>query len=271
MECKVKKGSVFYEVCGEGLPLLVLHAMGTDHLSMKTWMEPIFQKESDFQRIYIDVPAHGKSMIDSSVNSSSDMLENLLEFIDSTFPNQKFALLGMSFGGGYLAQGIMHAKLKQVKGIALMAPPIHGTERNVPQKVVIHKDEAALMKVDEDIRVAFETLLVYQTADNLRIFMEEIHPGRLLANREFLGSNWREDRYLLKDEPFLEIDSMEQPSLFILGRQDSICGFKDVWKLLDKFPNATYSVLDQAGHLLQIEQRELVKDLIGNWLKRIQD
>jgi pimeloyl-ACP methyl ester carboxylesterase len=268
MECIVSKGSIYYEVCGEGLPLLVLHAMGTDHRSMKTWMEPIFEKVSGYQRIYIDVPAHGKSRIDSSVKSSSDMLENLIDFIDSTIPDQDFALLGMSFGG-YLAQGIMNEKLHQVKGIALLAPPIHGTKRNVPQKIVLQKDEVALKEVDEDIRAAFETLLVYQTAENLRTFMEEIQPGRLLANREFLGSNWRENGYLLKEEPFLGLETIKQPSLFLFGRQDSICGYKDAWSLIDQFTNVTYSVLDQAGHFLQIEQRKLVMELVENWLKRI--
>ncbi|WP_108671678.1 alpha/beta fold hydrolase [Peribacillus acanthi] len=268
MECKVSKGSIYYEVYGEGLPLLILHAMGTDHRSMKAWMESIFEKEQAFQRIYIDVPAHGKSMIDATVNSSTDMLENLLEFIDLIIPNQEFALLGMSFGG-YLAQGIMHAKLQRVKGIALLVPAIHDAKRDVPHKTILEKDEAALQEIDEDIRTAFETLLVYQNAGNLQIFLNEIQPGRLLANREFLGSNWREQGYLLNDEPFSGVETIEQPSLFILGRQDHICGYKNTWRLMDKFSNATYSVLDQAGHLLQIEQRNLVKELVSNWLKRM--
>ncbi|PEZ82278.1 MULTISPECIES: alpha/beta fold hydrolase, partial [Bacillus cereus group] len=38
--------------------------------------------------------------------------------------------------------------------------------------------------------------------------------------------------------------------------------------LLEKFPNATFSILDGAGHMLQIEKRKIVQELIKDWLIR---
>jgi len=105
MQIKVAKGSINYERFGRGFPILILHSMGTDHRSMKPWLEPIFSQLQGVQRIYIDLPAHGKSCIDDSLRSSDDMLLNLLDFIDQLFPDQGFSLVGFSFGG-YLAQGI---------------------------------------------------------------------------------------------------------------------------------------------------------------------
>lgn len=80
MECKVNKGSIHYEIQGEGLPIVILHALGTDYRSMKAWVEPIFDNLKGYQRVYVDLPAHGGSMIDERVTSTDDMLENLLEF-----------------------------------------------------------------------------------------------------------------------------------------------------------------------------------------------
>lgn len=59
MECLVAKGSIYYEIVGNGFPILIMHSMGTDHKSMKAWIEPIFDEIQGFQRIYIDLPAHG--------------------------------------------------------------------------------------------------------------------------------------------------------------------------------------------------------------------
>ncbi len=75
-------------------------------------------------------------------------------------------------------------------------------------------------------------------------------------------SNWREKGYFLSEEPLNDVGTLTQPVLIILGKQDSICGYKDHLFLLEKFPNATFSILDSAGHMLQIEKRKIVQELI---------
>ncbi|HLO11801.1 MAG TPA: alpha/beta hydrolase [Pseudoneobacillus sp.] len=267
MECIVKKGSIYYESFGEGTPIIILHSMGTDHQSMKPWIEPIFKSSVGFQRIYVDLPAHGRSSIDKSVKSSDDMLLNLLDFIDKVIPSQDFLLIGFSFGG-YLAQGIMHYKQERVKGICLLAPPIHLKDRKLPRKVILEADMDLLNQLDIDKRTAFETLFVFQNQKNFDRFLEEIQPGRLLANRTFLASNWRENGYLLSEEPFSNVLTLSQPALFILGKQDSICGYSDHLVLLEKFLNSSFVVLDQAGHMMQIERRTLVQALLTDWISR---
>jgi pimeloyl-ACP methyl ester carboxylesterase len=267
MNCLVIKGSIYYEMVGSGFPILIMHSMGTDHRSMKAWIEPIFNNIQGYQRIYIDLPAHGRSLIDENLKSSDDILLNILDFIDKTIPNQAFSLIGFSFGG-YLAQGVMHQKHKKVKSICLLATALHLKERSLPKKVVFTKDEDLLKVLDSDIRKAFETLMIYQSKENLRYFLNEIQPGRLLANKSFLMSNWREKGYFLSEEPFNDVSMLSQPALIILGKHDSICGYKDHFYLLEKFPNATFAILDQAGHMLQIEKRKIVQGLIKDWLIR---
>ncbi|PES62100.1 alpha/beta hydrolase [Bacillus cereus] len=267
MDCLVAKGSIYYEIVGNGFPILIMHSMGTDHKSMKAWIEPIFDKIQGFQRIYIDLPAHGRSLIDENFNSSDDMLLNILNFIDMTIPNQAFSLIGFSFGG-YLAQGVLHHRHKNVKSICLLATSLHLKDRDLPKKIVVTKDEDSLTELDSDIRMAFETLMNYQNKENLNYFLNEIQPGRLLANKNFLMSNWREKGYFLSEEPLNDVGTLTQPVLIILGKQDSICGYKDHLFLLEKFPNATFSILDGAGHMLQIEKRKIVQELIKDWLIR---
>nr|WP_274609546.1 alpha/beta hydrolase [Mesobacillus boroniphilus] len=247
--------------------MLILHAMGTDHRSMKGWLEPVFNKVEGFQRVYIDLPAHGRSFIDDRVKSTDDLIENLLDFIDETFGEKELSLIGASFGG-YLTQGILHKRRAQVKGICLLAPALHLKERNVPERVILAKDEGLLDTLEPDIRAAFETLFIHQNEVTLEAFMKEIQPGRLLANREFLASDWKAKRYYLIDEPFHDAETLPNSALFILGKQDYICGYKDHLSLLEKFPNSTVAVLDQAGHMLQIEKREVVQILLKDWLIR---
>lgn len=268
MECKVRKGTIFYESIGEGLPLIFLHSMGTDHRSMKAWSEPIFENMKDFKRIYVDIPAHGLSHIEASLQSSDEILSNILDFIDELFPYEGFLLVGHSYGG-YLAQGIMHYRLNQVKGICLIASALHVKDRTLPEKVVFEKDEYLLDGLEYDIRTAFETLMIYQNKQKLELFLKEIHPGRLLANRDFLNSNWRQKGYYLKEKPFGELSQIFQPALIIAGKQDAICGYKDYLFFLDLFTNSSLAVLEGAGHLIPIDKRETVQLLLKDWLKQI--
>ncbi|WP_025028960.1 alpha/beta fold hydrolase [Caldalkalibacillus mannanilyticus] len=265
MICKVRKGTIHYEVCGEGVPLLILHSMGTDYRSMKMWMEPIFSSIQGFKRYYIDLPAHGLSKIDESLKSTDDMLNNILEFIEKKVSNQFFHLVGFSFGG-YLAQGILHYKRKQVRGLCLLASALHLKEKALPKKVVYEKDEVLLNTLNPDIREAFETLMIIQNEENLKRFLSELQPGRLLANREVLTSSWREKEYFLSEVPFHDVESLPQSALIILGKQDFICGYKDHEFLINIFPNSTFVILDRAGHMLQIEKREVIQVLIKDWL-----
>ncbi|MCF6137757.1 alpha/beta fold hydrolase [Pseudalkalibacillus berkeleyi] len=265
MNCKVRMGSIYYEDRGEGTPLLILHSLGTDHRAMKAWIEPIFKNINGYRRIYIDIPAHGNSLVDEKLSSTDDILLNILDFIDKVFPNENFSLIGFSYGG-YLAQGILHFRQKQVKSICMLATALHLNERTLPNKVILEKDEDIFSTLESDIKSAFETLFVYQTKENLDCFLKEIQPGRLLANREFLTSNWKEKGYFFTEEPFLDVSEFQQPALVILGKQDNICGYEDYDFLLNKFPNSTFVILDKAGHMLTIEKRNIVQQLIKDWL-----
>ncbi|MCR8848433.1 alpha/beta hydrolase [Rossellomorea sp. SC111] len=265
MNCKVRMGRIYYEERGEGDLLLILHSMGTDHRAMMAWIEPIFKDINGYRRIYIDIPAHGQSDIDEKLRSTDDILMNILDLIDSVFPDENFSLIGFSFGG-YLAQGLLHFRPKQVRSICLLASALHLKERTLPDKIILEKEESILGSLDSDIKNAFETLFVYQNKENLDCFLREVQPGRLLANREFLTSNWREKGYFLTEEPFLGVSDLQQQALIILGKQDSICGYEDYDFLLNKFPNSTFVVLDKAGHMLPIEKRHIIQQLIGDWL-----
>ncbi len=65
---------------------------------------------------------------------------------------------------------------------------------------------------------------------------------------------------------FHDVESLPQSALLILGKQDYICGYQDHLFLMDKFPDSTFAVLNQAGHLLQIEKRDVVQTLVEDWL-----
>ena len=47
-------------------------------------------------------------------------------------------------------------------------------------------------------------------------------------------------------------------------------GYRDAWKIIEQYPRATFAILDEAGHLLEIEKEALFNCLVNDWLDRIQ-
>lgn len=268
MECRTTYGTIHYKVYGEGKPIVILHSMGTDYRAMSAWLEPLFSENNRFKRIYVDLPAHGLSSINDQFKGTEEMVESVKALIHKVIGEQRFSLIGMSYGG-YVAQGIMDVLKDQVEGICLIAPAVHNRLGKLPEKVVLVEEENLAVQLDEDIEAAYRALMVIQNQITLERFLAEVQPGRKLADKDFLTSNWRETDYFLKKEPYKECEELKGPALFLLGRQDYICGYEDQYRLSKKFSAATFTVLDGAGHMVPIEKRELVQNLVLEWLSRI--
>lgn len=83
--------NVYYEIYGEGTPVVMIHGWSPDHRLMKGCMEPVFQSSvASWKRIYFDLPGMGKTKAEPWINNSDQMLDIVLGFIDTVIPNEHF-------------------------------------------------------------------------------------------------------------------------------------------------------------------------------------
>ena len=248
----------------------MIHGWSPDHRLMKGCMEPIFQSvDAEWQRIYFDLPGMGRTKGQPWINGTDRMLEVILEFIDGIIPNQHFLVAGESYGG-YLARGVIKERTALVDGLLLICPvAIQETyNENAPVLQVLEKDEAFLNRLSEEDRQYFEGINVVQNQRVWERFREEILPGLKIADYDFL------EKSLGQHVPYaVDVDRIEkpylQPTLMIMGRQDSVVGYRDQWHLIENYPRSSFVILDKAGHNLQIEQDSLFDALVKEWLDRV--
>ncbi|HDK7173491.1 TPA: alpha/beta hydrolase [Clostridium botulinum] len=269
MKCKIKDIYINYEIIGNGKPILMLHGYSVDHRLMLGCMEPIFNDKSEYRRIYIDLPGMGKSESAEWIKDSDTMLNIVIEFIKRIIPNENFLLAGESYGG-YLSRGIIYKMADMVDGVVLICPVIiaDNKKRNVPNHVVLVKDNNLLSRLTSEDAEAFNSMSVIQTEKIYKKYKNYIMSGVKIANNNFLDiimKNGYEFSFNVDD-----INSkFDKPTLILLGKQDSCVGYKDAWNILNNFPRATFAVVDRAGHNLQIEQEELFNSLVNDWIVRI--
>ncbi|MCG3212636.1 MAG: hypothetical protein FOGNACKC_06306 [Anaerolineae bacterium] len=269
MECQVKDITVYYEEIGSGRALVALHGAPLDHRHILNDLEPLFVNRAGWRRIYPDLPGMGKTRAADWITNQDHMLDIILEFIDTIAPEERFVIVGTSYGG-YLARGVVYRKGAQIDGMFINVPVIEADESKaeLPQPKVVKEDAEFLAALGPDEQ-NMRDFIVAQSPELLQEFRQWFSPAGALADHAFLERLEKNNSFNfnvdLLSEPFLA------PSLILTGRHDNWCGYRDAYKLLDNYPRATYVVLDRAGHALAIEQKALFRALAGEWLDRVEE
>jgi pimeloyl-ACP methyl ester carboxylesterase len=272
MNLTVHGMNINYESFGSGMPIIMIHGWGPDHRSLKGCMEPLFFDSNDsFNRIYFDLPGLGKTKGNNWVSSTDKMLELVIEFIEGTVRNEPFLLVGESYGG-YLARGVVKKKRNSVEGLLLKCPIAkHETQFiNAPEFRVLKKDYSLDDILNQEEKSFFEPVSVIQTKTVWDRFKMEILPGLKIADNDYINANWGKHASYSFDIDDLG-NQFDKPVLIIMGKQDSMVGYADSWNFLHNYSRASFVVLDNAGHNLQIEQPELFNCMVSDWLNRVSD
>lgn len=251
-----------YDIIGTGTPMLFLHGWGMDKRIMTGSFEPVFASQNNYRRIYIDIPGMGKSIAGNIVNSD-DILAVLHAFVKEII-GEKFIIVGESYGG-YLARGYINQHREMISGVILLCPLVYAGSRQGRFEAlkVITRDDKFLKTLSKEQYDCFTYMNVVLTQAVYERFSRDIMPAIENQNRYFLDE-------VLDGSCSFNVDKLEQPfekpCLIIVGKQDTEVGYKDQFDLLTNYPNATYCVINGAGHNLQIEQTEMFETIVKQWL-----
>lgn len=199
-------------------------------------------------------------------------MEVVLACVDKLTAGQRFSLIGLSLGA-YLARGVLLHRAEWMDGIAMIIPAIiaEDQKRAVPPYKVLVEDlsvKADLTPAETDL---YDMSVVHSRKwlDYQRSFPDV--PEAEMGDFEFLGKiREKPEKYAFSFDVDNLPEPFPRPSLIITGRQDAIVGYRDAWNILEKYPRATYVVLDRAGHQLE-EKQSLVNALVDDWLVRMEE
>jgi pimeloyl-ACP methyl ester carboxylesterase len=269
MELALEGCSFHYRVHGNGQPLLVLHGGSLDHRHMVDALEPVFETHDGWERIYIDLPGHGRSKVDKTITRQDQVLGLLIELMDRLRPGARFAVAGES-RGGYLARGLVHEVPHRISGALFIVPGrfMDYDPGLLPPHRVFQDDPDLQVGPSREEKTLFDWLVLRNRANLEKIrtlktpaiaLLDRTHHKAIYRNYEFSFDVDRPGR------------SFDKPTLFLLGRQDHLVGYRASIDVIENFPRATLAVLDRAGHSLSWEQPALFKALTGEWLQRIEE
>ena len=172
MKIQIKNLPINYESYGEGRPMILLPGWTMSAHELAFLIEPAFTNRDGWQRIYIDPPGHGATPGAEWITNLDDVLELLLEAVDTLINERSFALFGYSLGA-YLARGILYHRQENVVGISMLAPVIvpDTPQRNVPALTVLVEDPGIMDNLHPDEKEMFE-IVVVRTRNFLNIMRD---------------------------------------------------------------------------------------------------
>ena len=242
---------LYYEVHGEGLPLILSHGIGSNHLH---WWQQVPALARQFRVVMFDHRGFGFSKDTNKLGPKSfvDDLDALLDHLDIDKP----ILCGQSMGGVTVG-GFAARHPERVRALILSCSG--GGYVPVP-----HSDafKAAVSKVKS--YAEFSRLSIEQDGFPAR------HPGLRFLFESMAQLNHDFDMSALADLRTLKFDiapvvQARIPTLLIGGEDDSGANAA-LQQLHDRLPGSKFEIVPAAGHLLFFESADTYNQLVLDFL-----
>jgi len=252
IDVKTSYGSTHINVSGpgDGYPLVLLHAAG---LSSTVWFANIAEFSVHYRVYAVDVIGDaGKSVAERLMTKRTDYAQWLREVFDGINIETCY-LLGHSYGG-WLTLNMALAYPERLRKIVLMAPAASFHPLGFITKLILHLGE---------FKIHLPARSVLQVAAAKGTVLEEtfIHLIEMVT-RYCLPATMFPTVY--RDEELKQIDL---PALLLIGAGEKIYNpQKAIGRAQRWLPDLTVEIIPNAGHILIMDQPEIINTLVLRFL-----
>ena len=250
----VKDATYWYEIHGEGVPIVLLHGFTG---STATWQPFIEAYKDNIQVIAIDLPGHGRT--DTPLGKSMEEccwdLKQLFHYLQL----DKFHLLGYSMGGRTaLSFAMMYPKHVQSLVLESSSPGLAATE---DRALRIEKDEKNARRIEVDGLEAFvdfwEAIPLFASQRHLPIGARQtVRRERMNQSESGLAGSLRLMGTGRQPSWWNDLHRLNIPVLLLAGAYDEKF-IKTNLAMNKQLPNSTVEVIDHAGHAIHVEQSNI--------------
>jgi pimeloyl-ACP methyl ester carboxylesterase len=238
---------VYYEVYGEGEPLLLLHG-GGGSIENFTFQIPGLSKY--FKVIAVDSRAQGRTTDSDQEITYSLMASDMAALIDKLQLGSVY-VLGLSDGGNTGLELAYAHPDKVKKLITSGANYTHQTGTVPDDSIKMDQDNPILLKMKPFLKRFFD------------------NPEKLSPNPEKVAEIKKKLEHLWSNYPNFTIDQLKTiktPTLIVSGDHDLYC-IEQTVIIYRSLPNSQLLIVPGASHLVLLEQSDLMNSMIIKFLQ----
>ena len=249
--------------------VILLHGFAS---SVSFFKEQIKVLRNYYRIIAFDALGHGRSQhpkeLNISENLRDDIIRDLEDLIVQTDIKEKFGIIGHSLVGGMLAQYFTMKHPESVQYLILL--------------------NSGYSTIDNVIRNSFYNLLPYVVrmnflefvSNNVEKVLDKVLPyirTALITAMNGARIPMEELDMKIEDQIFRMINEIKEynpssikcPTLIIGGRLDNFAPEAMSEELHKKIPNSQLEIIDMAGHFAPAQRKEIVNELICNFIRNL--
>lgn len=256
---RVNQVVLHYEIVGDAsLPTLVFcNSLGTD---FRIWDEVVARLDGRYRIVIYDKRGHGLSQATPAPYALSDHVDDLGALLDHLNVTRA-AIVGLSVGG-LIAQGLA-AKRPDLVAVLVLADTAHriGTEARWNERIHTVTEKGIAAIADGVLRTWFTP--AFHSHDNPDLV--GFHAMLTRTSLEgYLGTC-----AALRDADLTgSTHALNLPVLCIVGDQDGSTSPTLVRSMSDLIGGAQFQIVENAGHLPNVEQPQAFTDLILAFLEK---
>jgi 3-oxoadipate enol-lactonase len=265
----VQSGELYYEVAGEGEPLLLIHAGVADHTM---WDAQVAAFAPRYRVIRYDTRGFGRSRTESVAFSNRQDVRDLLAHlgVESAY------LLGISRGGQIALDTALEFP-EMVKGLILVAAGLSGYPFDPSlvdaEEMAMFEEMERLEKAGEFDRLSEMEVQAFvngpgQPAD--RVDPEVQALVRRLSRANFGRDDGTATPQPLEPPAFGRLGELRVPTLVLIGDLDETVSILMADALAEGIPGAEKVLFPNVAHMVNLEQPERFNEVVLGALARWQ-
>jgi len=261
---KVGDINMYYEIHGEGEPLLLITGLSAD---LTSWMlqTPEFSKK--YQVIMFDNPGVGRSDAPDVPYSTAMMADDTTGLLDA-LGIERAHVLGHSMGG-FIAQELALKYPQRVKSLILASS---GTSETSLGKYLIDT-WARMAQEGVSLETRLREQLLWLLTDKFFENQEMVQMAitMLLANPYPQPAHGlaRQTGACLEHDTRERIGKITAPTLVLVGKEDILLPVKMSEKLAAGIPNVELVILEGGGHGSQSEVADKFNQAVLDFLEKL--
>jgi pimeloyl-ACP methyl ester carboxylesterase len=215
------------------------------------WEPQLADLAKDFRLIAPDYPGLGESPVSPAPYSLELLADSIMGRLQSMGVSEKVALLGLSMGG-YLAYEVVRNFPERLNGLILAAT--HPAPDSEPGRQA--REETAALARTEGLEPLADRMLPRLLGNTTRMTQPDLMGkirGLILTNEKegvaqaSLAMATRRDSVPL-------LPRIQIPTLLLSGTEDAIVPGVPPDAVQRQIPGSSWKVIEQSGHLLNLEQ-----------------
>ena len=255
--------STVFDDLGAGRAVIFLHGFP---FNRSMWREQIeFLSAHDYRAVAPDLRGLGENKSDADISTMEDMAREVAALMDELIIDDA-VICGLSMGC-YVAFEFIHLFPKRVRALVLCGPRAQGPDETEK----INREAQALRALAEGIEFAGESistkLLARRTVDEESDVVRRV--GEMVLSTDPRGAAAAQRGMAARRDYSDDLAKIDVPTLIVAGREDGVRTPEDAEFIGERIPDSQLIVIDDAGHLMNMEQPEIFNRALLSFLRLV--